>query len=266
MSRAVPASYSEYLFTTAESGLICDGGIMPLRNSTDPTSTWYRKCLRAEDLTFFNEALKLRSRCYGSGTDRTTTKQISKSRIWEFKDSVSTMTSGFSPRRPNVVAYDLGDGSIWDYVRSCYYPVTQYSATDTYTVLDSAQIMNLYKDIKQLNYTFDNGGRGSCVPYRYSESCTLQRTEYYHDGTTETSQNTYSGYVWYDYEYYIWDKDEGYSGDIDYSVKETPISSTWAFTEQTSNPPNLYKKCVEIIPCALMEVGNSGSTYGSNSS
>lgn len=63
MSLAIPASYNEYYYTTQNDGLICDGGIMPLRNSGDPTSTWYRNCLRAEDIMFLNEANNIRGRC-----------------------------------------------------------------------------------------------------------------------------------------------------------------------------------------------------------
>ena len=62
MSLAIPASYNEYYYTSQNDGLICDGGIMPLRNGT-ADSTWYRNCLRAEDLMFLNEANNIRGRC-----------------------------------------------------------------------------------------------------------------------------------------------------------------------------------------------------------
>lgn len=58
MSRAIPSSYSEYLFdwTSRDSrpSMICDGGIMPLRNGTGVNAP---ECLRGEDIFFLYEAI-----------------------------------------------------------------------------------------------------------------------------------------------------------------------------------------------------------------
>lgn len=62
MSRAIPANFSEYLLdqTSQSTGIICDGGIMPLRTNTSHTSTWYKNCLRGEDIMFLKEAIYAR--------------------------------------------------------------------------------------------------------------------------------------------------------------------------------------------------------------
>ena len=64
MSREIPNSYSEYLYTPS-SDMIVDGGIMPLRNDPEITSTWNRNCLRGEDPIFLAEAVNIRGKCTG---------------------------------------------------------------------------------------------------------------------------------------------------------------------------------------------------------
>ena len=68
MSRAIPSSFDEYILdqNTRNTGIICDGGIMPLRTNPDTTSTWYKNCLRGEDIMFLKEAAQAR---YPSGSN-----------------------------------------------------------------------------------------------------------------------------------------------------------------------------------------------------
>ena len=62
MSRAIPANFNQYLLDQASrnTGVVCDGGIMPLRNDQDPTSLWWKNCIRGEDIMFLKEAVAAR--------------------------------------------------------------------------------------------------------------------------------------------------------------------------------------------------------------
>ena len=267
MSRAVPSSYSEYLFTDS-TDLICDGGIMPLRNSSDPTSTWYKKCLRGEDLIFFNEALNVRSKAGGSSWVRTPSTQISSGRMAEFKTSVGSMVNSFAPSLSALPqAADITNSSLDDYIKSFFNPVTQYSSGDAYTVLDSAQVLNLFKDIKQLNYAISRSSRGGLCPYNSSYACTY--TVHEEDNRPWTTppadyDQTTTSYLWYEGEDTSWAKNQGYPSDVETHLTSTVNSSSITFTERTSSPPNLYKTCVEIIPYASLDVCNSGVTYSTD--
>lgn len=85
--------------------------------------------------------------------------------MWRYED--------WSPTAPNIPAGVLPEAQSWGpYVSQFFTLPAQQSASDAYTVLDSGQIMNLFKDIKNLNYTVFNGFRGGVCPYRYSQSCT----------------------------------------------------------------------------------------------
>ena len=77
MSRAIPSNFNEYLLdqTTRNTGIVCDGGIMPLRNNPDTTSLWYRNCIRGEDIMFLKEAIASRRNASGNdGLDDTAFK------------------------------------------------------------------------------------------------------------------------------------------------------------------------------------------------
>jgi len=171
MSRAVPSSMNEYLLTTTNpDNLVVNGGIMPLRNGSPDSIDW-KYCLRGEDHIFLGEALNVR----GWGMNRPPHKQISSTYIWEIQDRMSSMWSSnsWSPTRPVIPAGVSGSYSNWwDYCKNYFSLPSQQSAGETYTVLDAEQIMRLFKDMKQLNYTMDTGGRGGVVPYGYSQSCT----------------------------------------------------------------------------------------------
>lgn len=272
MSRAVPSSYNEYLYTSS-TNMICDGGIMPLRTSSDPTSTWYKYCLRGEDPIFINEALNVRGKAgSGSGTSITPTELIQSSKMAAFRDSIGYMwrSGGWSSTAPNMPAGVLQDASTWgDYVKQYLtLPSVPQSAGDTYTVLDASQVMNLFKDIKNLNYAYTLGGRGSVCPYNYSQSCTWtvheeENRSYYQPADPDYDQ-TSTSYLWYSQENLSWYKNLGYPGDLECSTTWTPKANSLTFTERTSNPTNLYKTCVEIQPWAEMYVDNQGNTSDYN--
>lgn len=274
MSRAIPSSLSEYLFVTSNpDNLIIDGGIMPLRNSSDPTSTWYKNCLRGEDPIFLNEAMYIRalSGSTGSTSNPVPSKYIQSNKLSNIKSSITSCWGSYnykywSPTKPNIPAGVLSENQQWgDYIIQ-YFPTLpqQQSAGDTYTAFDSEQVMNLYRDIKQLNYTYRTSGRGSAVPYSYSQSYTyrwheIENRPYYQPPDPDYDW-TGTGYLWYDQENTSWYKGEGYPGDIENSTTWKTINNSLTFTERTSTPPNLAKTCVEIQPWVEMEVANYGST------
>ena len=240
MSLAVPASYSEYYYTSQNDNLICDGGIMPLRNGAS-NSTSYKYCLRAEDLMFLNEANNIRGRCckYSFGVP-TPTKTIESNKLNNIRNNIGALWNYGSPTAPTLQAHNFGNDNsgIDQYIQNSFGSKTRYSGSDTYTALRSDQIMNLFKDIKQLNYFYTVGGnRSSAVPYQYQRGCETETT--YSDGSSP-SHNTYSGYVWYD------SIDERYyEGALDYSDVTTTISNYATFNVYSSG---------DMIPKTLVDL------------
>lgn len=273
MSRAIPASLNEYLFTQSNpDGLIVDGGIMPLRNgSTDSTN--YKYCLRGEDPIFLNEALHIRGLAgNGYGTSITPDKYIRSSKMAAFRDAIGSMwNSGYwSSRAPNIPAGVLDRYQQWeDYIRPYFtLPSTPQSAGDAYTVLDAEQVLDLFRDVKELNYAYRLGGRGSAVPYNYSQSYTYRWHEEenrpaYQPPSPDYDQ-TGSSYLWYDQGNWLWQKSQGYPSDVANHTTWKTIANSLTFTERTSTPPNVAKTCVEIRPWAEMEVANYGQTSDYN--
>lgn len=265
MSRAIPSSYSEYLYTD-QSDIIVDGGIMPLRNSSDPTSTWYRKCIRGEDPIFLREAMNLRRTTIGATISRQPYKQLSSSYTAEYRDNIRVMWDAgrYSSTAPVIPVGVVSDDQLWgDYIRPYFTLPARQSANDTYTVLAEAPIMNLFKDMKQLNYSYTLGSRGGCCPYGELEHYTYT----YHEvdnrpGHTPIPDYDVTGtsWSWYEYENTWWYKGRGYPNDIETSVTYTMKDYSLTFDERTSDPPNLWKTCVEIQPWAEMEVSNYGET------
>lgn len=280
MSRAIPSSLDEYLFVTSNpDNLIINGEIMPLRNSQDPTSISYKKCLRGEDPIFLNEAMYIRSLCGEAGGmgNPTPDKYIRATKLSGVRNSITSCWGNspyyyWSVTKPNIPAAVLSENQNWySYITQYYNTLpSQRSAGDTYTALDSEQVMNLYRDIKQLNYCYRLSSRGSAVPYSYSESYTYRWHEIenrpYYQPPDPDYDVTGTGYLWYDQESTSWAKDEGYPGDIETSVTWKTIDNSLTFTERTSTPPNLAKTCVEIQPWAEMEVANYGQTMDYSSS
>lgn len=252
MSLAIPASYDEYYYTSQNDGLICDGGIMPLRNNADPTSTWYKNCLRAEDLMFLNEALNIKGKCarYNTGVP-TPTKIIDSNKLANIRDNIGYLWNFGSPTMPNLQPHDFGDDStgLQQYIQDSFGSKTRYSANDSYyrNPLRADQMMNLFKDVKQLNYFYRNGGsRGSAVPYNYSRGCTTERT--YSDGS---SPDTFTyDYVWYDQIYYKY-----YDSELEYHWDEHPTSKYLTFSLYSSG---------DMIPKTLVELAIWGGFYVTN--
>lgn len=253
MSLAVPASYDEYYYTSQNDGLICDGGIMPLRNSADPTSTWYKNCLRAEDLMFLNEALNIKGKCCRRNNGvPTPTKFIDSSKLTNIRDNIGYMWDDGSPTMPNLQPHDFGDDStgLRQYILDSFGSKTRYSENDSYyhNPLRADQIMNLFKDVKQLNYFYrQGGGRGSAVPYNSSRECVTERT--YSDGHSPDTF-TYSGYVWYDSIYY-----KSYDSTVEYHWDEHPTSKSLTFSLYSSG---------DMIPKTLVELAIWGGFYVTN--
>lgn len=208
MSLAIPASYNEYFYTSQNDNLICDGGIMPLRNGA-ADSTWYRNCLRAEDLMFLNEANNIRGRCCSySLSPPTPTKYIQASKLNNIRNNIGYLWNWGGPSGPDLQPHvfnadtklDDNGRTVGEYIQSCFASKTRYSGNDTYTTLRADQIMNLFKDVKQLNYFYKQGGsRGGVVPYTMQRGCTSQRT--YSDGSVPYDFD-YSYHICYNSIYY----------------------------------------------------------------
>ena len=206
MSLAIPASYNEYYYTTPNPELICDGGIMPLRNGT-ADSTWYRNCLRGEDLIFLNEANNIKGKCCRrSNGVPVPSKNLDSWRLNNIRDNIGYLWSSGGPSAPSLQArvfdantlLDINGKTIDEYIQSCFSSKIRYSGSDTYyhNPLRADQIMNLFKDIKQLNYFYSHGGTsGSAVPYTQHRGCETERT---YTPSQDPTTFTYDGYVWYD--------------------------------------------------------------------
>lgn len=265
MSRAIPSSYNEYLYTSP-TDMICNGGIMPLRNGSAGSTDW-KYCLRGEDPIFLNEAMHIRGLVNGSGTNIAPDKYIRASKMAAFRDAIAGFWSSgrWSATNPNIPAGVVQNQSSWDdYIDQYFTLSARQSAGDAYTILDANQVMNLFKDTKQLNYSYATGSRGSVVPYGDSQSCTY--TVHYEENrpayqpADPDHDETTTSYLWYSDELYLWRKNQGYPGDLEQSRTYTPKSSSVTFTEMTSTPANVAKTCVAIQPYAEMEVYNFGET------
>ena len=173
MSRAVPSSYSEYLYTNS-TNMICDGGIMPLRNGS-ASSTWYRKCLRGEDKIFLREAQHIRQCAFGQvgmnqpdNIIRASDMNAVKTQIGYWWNQTSYLFSATDPQVPAFVSQGLGN--IQQEMAQYFTLPTRQSASDTYTVLSESAVMNLFRDMKQLNYAYaTSSGRGTTCPYSWAQ-------------------------------------------------------------------------------------------------
>ena len=174
MSRAIPSSFSQYLLdqSSINTGIICDGGIMPLRNNLNSTSTWYRNCLRGEDIMFLKEACAARlNSATNYGLENT---QIRADRLTSIRTLLGNMIQSglWTDNGPCTVIgwHSLGTSypqraDIQDYIQSKLHPISQHSTGDTYTTLRKSAVLNLFKDAQELNYnipfpqaTYDYGG------------------------------------------------------------------------------------------------------------
>lgn len=246
MSLAVPSSYSEYYYTSQNDNLICNGGIMPLRNGPS-NSISYKNCLRAEDLMFLNEANNIRGRCckYSFGVP-TPTKTIEANKLINIRGNIGALWDYGSPTAPNLQAHDFGNDTsgVDQYIQSSFGNKHRYSGYDSYTELRSDQIMNFFKDIKQLNYFYAHGGtRGSAVPYQYQRGCEVEVTETGRQPYT----TTYTTTVWYDYMYYQY-----YNNVLDHQLDNATTSNYLTFSLYSSG---------DMIPKTLVELSIWGGFW-----
>jgi hypothetical protein len=199
MSRAIPANYDEYILdhTTKNTGIICDGGIMPLRTSNDPTSLQHRNCLRGEDLLFLNEATIART--YATSNSGFSDNAIRKTNLNTLNVRMKNLLEGgyYNATDPcDAIGWiNLGtqypDGDeIARMLYAKFTPLTQYSKYDTYDTLESEPIMNLFRDLKQLNYYLVNaGGLLTSWPFDKTGGGTLHQYRFigHIDGTSRTT-------------------------------------------------------------------------------
>lgn len=272
MSRAIPASFSEYLLdqSSQSTGIICDGGIMPLRTNTDQTSTWHKNCLRGEDIMFLKEAVAARrndSQNYGLDDN-----QIKASRLSSLKTQLGWLiNSGYwSDYDPSshYGFHDFGSSSptsnqVYQYIIGLLPSLSQYSAGDTYSVLDSTPIMNLFRDVKQLSYTLLSGGglytnyNGFSKTNNSSQHTVAVRG--YTDGTSRTteSDNTGSGWLWYQQRMLNHIYGSGYPNNVSSSETQDTTNSSITVTESSLSTYRQLHRYLEVKPFGVFNVVNS---------
>ena len=168
------------------------------------------------------------------------------------------MWNNGGPSAPSIQAHvfdsttllDSNGKTIDEYIQSCFASKTRYSANDSYyhNPLRADQIMNFFKDIKQLNYFYVQGAtRGSAFPYNNSKGCQTERT--YHDGSTPSTFN-YSDIVWHDQIYYRY-----YNGSTEYHWDEHTTSNFLTFTLYSSG---------DMKPKTLIDLSIWGGFYVNN--
>ena len=209
MSRAVPSSYSEYLYTNP-TNMICDGGIMPLRSTSDPTSTNYRKCLRGEDKIFLREADHIRQKAFGNvgmlqpdNIVRASDMSYIQTQLGNYWNKDSFLFSATDPQIPMFVMTD--ETSLFSDLKQYFTLPTRQSASDTYTVLSESAVMNLFRDMKQLNYchTAVSSAYTLCPYLWYQRVDGVSRRYDVHSEPYSEEPFSDSGYVWYDYSYTV---------------------------------------------------------------
>lgn len=269
MSRAIPSDYNEYLLdqSTRYTGIICDGGIMPLRTNTDPTSLWYKNCLRGEDPLFLQEAILARR---NASTNSGITKDILGSRMSLIKTQIgleisSGLWTDVDPTS-GIGFHSFGqsyptNSDIISYVKSCLNPISQFGAGDVFQTLDSGPVINLFKGIKSLNYLAIINQAG----YRYSGfsqtyTLTTERVQVtgHTDGTsTTTTTNPTLSRLWYSYDSEAYNHSRGYPNGLLSSDKYTPQTTELEFAEVSTY--RNYHRYFAMRPFGVFEVRNEYS-------
>jgi hypothetical protein len=139
---------------------------MPLRNDPNPGSLQNMKCIRGEDIMFLKEAIAARRNdATNNGLDDVA---LRSSRLVTLQMQTGWLFDGgnWTDRDPRqaIGFHSFGESTsypTWQqveaYVKSCFHPISQASKYDTYAILDHVPIMNLFKDVKSLSYTWLNG-------------------------------------------------------------------------------------------------------------
>ena len=269
MSRAIPSNFNEYLLdqTSRNTGIVCDGGIMPLRNNPDPSSLWYKNCLRGEDVMFLKEATAARRNdASNGGLDDTSFKP---SRLQTLQSQIgSLIDSGLwtdTDPRATIGFHDMGAYSpqwsdVETYIKSCLHPITKSSAGDTYTNLDHVPIENLFKDVQKLAYTLLISGMSGYSGYlqdnSYSYRFYEERRRTSGDPTITDETRTTDFWIWNDYHREVYRP--GYPDGLSRLENQSPISSTTTFTESTSFASyRRFHRYLESVPFGVFEVTNS---------
>jgi hypothetical protein len=159
---------------------------MPLRNNPDTSSLWYRNCIRGEDIMFLKEAIAARRNA--SSNDGLDDKSFKSSRLTTLQTQTGQLfdAGNWTDTDPRSVIgfHSFGESTtnptwqqVSDYVLSCFNPIQQASKLDTYLILDHVPIMNLFRDVKSLSYTwlhgndiyyhYDGYARNTAYNYRY---------------------------------------------------------------------------------------------------
>lgn len=271
MSRAVPSSFSEYLLdqSSQSTGIICDGGIMPLRTSTDHSATWYKNCLRGEDIMFLKEAVAARrddAQNYGLDDN-----QIKPLRLSLLKTQLGWLVNGgyWSNYDPSshYGFHDFGSSgptssAFYQYITGLLPSLTQNSASDTYSVLDSEPIMNLFRDVKQLSYTLLSGGTSySNYPGFYTSSSNnvqhIVSVSGYTDGTSRTTtRDTTSSWVWYQQRRMNHRYGAGYPNNVSASETHDTTNSSITISETPVSIYRRYHRYLEVKPFGVFFVYN----------
>ena len=281
MSRAIPSSFNEYLLdnTTQNTGIICDGGIMPLRTNPDPTSTWYKYCLRGEDIMFLKEAIaSRRNTSSNDGLDDTTFKPSRLTTLqthtgWIFDGGNWTDTDP----RSAIGFHSFGSGTsnptwqqITEYVLSCFHPIQQASKYDTYTTLDHVPIENLFKDVKSLSYTWLNGnniyyhydGYSSNVTYTYRYYNLQNSSSGGSPRIVDEVRNDNNWCMWQSYNREV--HRPNYPSGLDCLYTYTPLTCTTTFTEDSWDIYRRRHRYLEVSPFGVFAVRNIYMAYSNS--
>jgi hypothetical protein len=267
MSRAIPSSFSEYLLdsTSVDTGIICNGGIMPLRNDPSKTSISYRKCLRGEDVMFLQEAICARrtESNYGLSDRAIRSNRLSSvqtkigytmsSNLWTDSDPTSSIgVHGFGATSPTNQA-------LLSWVQGKLHPISQSSAYDTYQVLDAAPIERLFDDVGKLNYkilfdTTTSGGGYYGWSLSYIGTLTADTTTGHTDGSTTHSTSTSTGsFVWYDADRENYTNDGRYPNGLRLSETTTISNQSITISEYGGRTTHRY---FAIKPFFLLNLQN----------
>lgn len=283
MSRAIPSNFSEYLLdhTSQNTGIVCDGGIMPLRNNPDPTSLWYKNCIRGEDIMFLKEAIaSRRNAASNDGLDDTSFKSqrltILQTQIGLIFDAGNW--TDIDPRSA-IGFHSFGESTsnptwqqVEEYVKSCFHQIHQASKYDTYAILDHVPVENLFKDVKSLSYTWLNGNnvyyhydgyrRNVAYTYRYYS---LRNSSSGGSPTIVDEIRTDNNYcMWQSYHNDV--RRTNYPSGLDSLQEYTPNSFAATFTEDSWDIYRRRHRYLEVEPFGVFSVRNAYDYYGDSTS
>ena len=257
MSRAIPANFNQYLLdqTSRNTGVVCDGGIMPLRNDQDPTSLWWKNCLRGEDIVFLKEAVAARRD--DTTNDGLNDLAIRAARLQQLQVRLGQMfSSGIwtdTDPRQAIGIHDFGStlpttATVVDYIKTKLNPIAQQSSSDTYDIINLLPVQHMFQDVKSLAYVLR-----SSVPYAeyqgYNRTTSFSYRDWTRDGQSQkTTTVTTNGWMWQSMD------QETVRPTLDYQRTFTPLQCTTTFTEQSGY--RRFNRYVQSIPLGVFQVEN----------